>query len=121
MTRQALTALRAGARLPAWGLRRSVVARPLLLDDRDASADRGARRVGVDSVLECSGTLTPDERAVFVLREVFGFGYDEIAAAVDDPPSRCDQILSRPRARAGAAQTVRTADDAQTAEITEQF
>ena len=27
-------------------------------------------------------TLNPDERAVFVLREVFGFDYDEIAGAV---------------------------------------
>ena len=27
-------------------------------------------------------TLTPDERAVFVLREVFGFDYEEIAGAV---------------------------------------
>ena len=26
-------------------------------------------------------SLTPDERAVFVLREVFAFGHDEIAAS----------------------------------------
>lgn len=33
-------------------------------------------------------TLTPTERAVFVLREVFDVPYDEIAAAVDKSPDR---------------------------------
>ena len=32
-------------------------------------------------------TLTPTERAVFVLREVFDLGYDEIAEAVDKSPA----------------------------------
>ena len=34
-------------------------------------------------------TLSPDERAVFVLREVFGFDYDEIAGAVGKSVARC--------------------------------
>jgi RNA polymerase sigma-70 factor (ECF subfamily) len=42
-------------------------------------------------------TLAPTERAVFVLREVFGFDYDEIAAAVDRSPAACRQIASRAR------------------------
>lgn len=42
-------------------------------------------------------TLTPTERAVFVLREVFGFGYDEIAAAVDKGPAAVRQIAHRAR------------------------
>ena len=33
-------------------------------------------------------TLTPTERAVFVLREVFALDYDEIAEAVDKTPGR---------------------------------
>lgn len=32
-------------------------------------------------------TLSPTERAVFVLREAFDIGYDEIAAAVDKSPA----------------------------------
>ena len=32
-------------------------------------------------------TLTPTERAVFVLREVFDLGYDELAEAVDRSPA----------------------------------
>ena len=42
-------------------------------------------------------TLAPTERAVFVLREVFGLGYDEIAAAVDKTPAAIRQIAHRAR------------------------
>ncbi|MGN6427543.1 MAG: RNA polymerase sigma-70 factor [Leifsonia sp.] len=43
-------------------------------------------------------TLGPTERAVFVLREVFGFGFDEIAGAVDKTPAAVRQIAHRARA-----------------------
>jgi RNA polymerase sigma-70 factor (TIGR02957 family) len=42
-------------------------------------------------------TLGPTERAVFVLREVFDFGYDEIAAAVEKTPAAVRQIAHRAR------------------------
>ncbi|WP_300007456.1 RNA polymerase sigma-70 factor [Pseudonocardia sp.] len=42
-------------------------------------------------------TLTPVERAVFVLRDVFGFGHDEIAVAVDKSPAAVRQIAHRAR------------------------
>ncbi|WP_243060004.1 RNA polymerase sigma-70 factor [Nocardioides sp. SR21] len=42
-------------------------------------------------------TLGPTERAVFVLREVFAFEYDEIAAAVDKTPAAVRQIAHRAR------------------------
>ncbi|WP_406055683.1 RNA polymerase sigma-70 factor [Kribbella sp. NBC_00889] len=42
-------------------------------------------------------TLTPTERAVFVLREVFDVSYDEIAAAVDKTPPAVRQIAHRAR------------------------
>ena len=42
-------------------------------------------------------TLSPTERAVFVLHEAFGFGYDEIAAAVDKTPGAVHQIAHRAR------------------------
>ncbi|PRH79299.1 RNA polymerase subunit sigma-24 [Streptomyces solincola] len=41
--------------------------------------------------------LTPLERAVFVLREVFAFGYDEIAEATGRSESACRQLLVRAR------------------------
>ena len=42
-------------------------------------------------------TLTPTERAVFVLREVFDVSYDEIAEAVEKSPAAVRQIAHRAR------------------------
>ncbi|GIE47733.1 RNA polymerase sigma24 factor [Amorphoplanes nipponensis] len=42
-------------------------------------------------------TLSPTERAVFVLREAFEVGYDEIAAAVGKSPAAVRQIAHRAR------------------------
>ncbi|SFB71568.1 RNA polymerase sigma-70 factor, ECF subfamily [Nocardioides terrae] len=47
-------------------------------------------------------TLTPTERAVFVLREVFDVGYDEIAAAVDKSAAAVRQIAHRARSHVEA-------------------
>ncbi|MFI5898281.1 RNA polymerase sigma-70 factor [Actinoplanes sp. NPDC051513] len=41
--------------------------------------------------------LSPLERAVFVLREVFGFGFDEVAAAVGRSEAACRQLAVRAR------------------------
>ncbi|MFJ4781700.1 RNA polymerase sigma-70 factor [Streptomyces sp. NPDC088762] len=41
--------------------------------------------------------LSPLERAVFVLRQVFGFGFDEVAAAVGRSEAACRQLLVRAR------------------------
>ncbi|MEF2965300.1 sigma-70 family RNA polymerase sigma factor [Paenibacillus sp. M1] len=45
--------------------------------------------------------LTPDERAVFVLRESFAVGYDEIAAILDKSEAACRKLLSRARQKLG--------------------
>jgi RNA polymerase sigma-70 factor, ECF subfamily len=42
-------------------------------------------------------TLSPVERAVFLLREVFEYGYDEIAAVVGKSEANCRQIALRAR------------------------
>jgi RNA polymerase sigma-70 factor (TIGR02957 family) len=47
-------------------------------------------------------TLSPTERAVFVLREVFDLGYDEIAEAVDKSPAAVRQVAHRARAHVAA-------------------
>jgi RNA polymerase sigma-70 factor (ECF subfamily) len=41
--------------------------------------------------------LSPVERAVFLLREVFDYPYDEIARIVGKSPDNCRQILARAR------------------------
>jgi RNA polymerase sigma-70 factor (TIGR02957 family) len=43
--------------------------------------------------------LSPLERAVFLLREVFEYDYEEIAAIVEKSEANCRQILSRARKR----------------------
>jgi RNA polymerase sigma-70 factor (ECF subfamily) len=47
-------------------------------------------------------TLTPTERAVFVLREVFALDYDEIAEAVEKKPAAVRQIAHRARSHVAA-------------------
>src|SRR6202046_2219350 len=47
-------------------------------------------------------TLGPTERAVFVLREVFGLGYDEIAEAIGKSPAAVRQVAHRARAHVTA-------------------
>ena len=44
-------------------------------------------------------SLSPVERAVFLLREVFGYEYDEIARTVDKSEPNCRQIFGRARRR----------------------
>ncbi|MEU9101960.1 RNA polymerase sigma-70 factor [Streptomyces sp. NPDC048361] len=47
-------------------------------------------------------TLSPTERAVFVLRDVFALEYDEIAQAVDKSPAAVRQVAHRARAHVAA-------------------
>ena len=42
--------------------------------------------------------LTPAERAVFLLREVFAYEYDEIAAILEKTPAACRKLFSRAQA-----------------------
>ena len=44
-------------------------------------------------------SLTPAERAVFLLREVFGYGYGDIADATGKTEAACRQIFTRARRR----------------------
>ncbi|MEO6606392.1 MAG: RNA polymerase sigma-70 factor [Aeromicrobium sp.] len=47
-------------------------------------------------------TLTPTQRAVFVLHEVFDVGYEELAEAVDKSPAAVRQIAHRAREHVAA-------------------
>ncbi|MVU76991.1 RNA polymerase sigma-70 factor [Nocardia sp. ET3-3] len=66
-------------------------------------------------------TLAPTERAVFVLREVFDLGYDEIAAAVDKTPAAVRQIAHRARQHVEARRPRSVATAAQTRAAAESF
>jgi RNA polymerase sigma-70 factor (ECF subfamily) len=121
VTRQALNALRAGARrredyVGPW------LPEPLLLDERDASSDVVLAESVSMAMLVLLETLTPDERAVFVLREVFGFDYDEIAGAVGKSVTTVRQVAHRAREHVHARRKrFEPLDATRSAEITEQF
>ena len=66
-------------------------------------------------------TLGPTERAVFVLREVFAFEYDEIAAAVDKTPAAVRQIAHRARAHVEERKPRSQATQEQCRQVLEQF
>jgi RNA polymerase sigma-70 factor (ECF subfamily) len=72
---------------------------PLLTDD--GAGDPAARAEQTDSVsmafLLLLERLSPVERAVFLLHDVFGYGYDEIATIVDKSEANCRQLAHRAR------------------------
>ncbi|MFE4411215.1 RNA polymerase sigma-70 factor [Streptomyces sp. NPDC056821] len=66
-------------------------------------------------------TLSPTERAVFVLREVFEVGYDEIAAAVDKSPAAVRQIAHRARRHVDARRPRKVVSPSETRAALESF
>jgi len=66
-------------------------------------------------------TLRPVERAVFVLREVFGYGYEEIAAAVERTPEAVRQIASRAKRHLAEHREPLRGQDTWSAEVIERF
>jgi len=66
-------------------------------------------------------TLTPTERAVFVLREVFALEYDEIAEAVDKSPAAVRQIAHRARSHVTARRPRGAVSRAETVSALEAF
>jgi RNA polymerase sigma-70 factor (ECF subfamily) len=101
VTRQALNALRAQSRrreeyVGPW------LPEPLLLETRDASADVVLAESVSMAMMVVLETLSPDERAVFVLREVFGFSHDEIASAIGKSTTAVRQMAHRARAHVQA-------------------
>ncbi|WP_326822975.1 RNA polymerase sigma-70 factor [Streptosporangium sp. NBC_01639] len=100
VTRQALMRLR------TLGRRRESYIGPWLPEPLLTSPDVAEDIELADSVsmamLLVLETLTPTERAVFVLREVFALDYDEIAEAVDKSQAAVRQIAHRARSHVAA-------------------
>ncbi|TCO30087.1 RNA polymerase sigma-70 factor (ECF subfamily) [Kribbella steppae] len=99
-TRQALTRLR------TLGRRKESYVGPWLPEPLLTAPDVAEDVELADSVsmamLLVLETLTPTERAVFVLREVFALEYDEIAEAVDKTQAAVRQIAHRARSHVAA-------------------
>jgi RNA polymerase sigma-70 factor, ECF subfamily len=125
VTRQALNTLRAVARrredyVGPW------LPEPLLLDTSGGGDDPAGDVVLAESVsmamLVVLETLGPEERAVFVLREVFGFEYDEIAATMNKSVTATRQVAHRAREHVRARRTrFHPVDPRQSEELTSRF
>ncbi|MEU4845110.1 RNA polymerase sigma-70 factor [Streptomyces gilvosporeus] len=118
-TRQALTRLRTLGRrkesyVGPW-LPEPLLTAPDVADDIELA---DSVSMAMLLVLE---TLTPTERAVFVLREVFDLGYDEIAEAVDKSPAAVRQIAHRARAHVAARRPRGTVTPAETRDVLAAF
>ena len=96
VTRQSLNFLRAQSRrredyIGPW------LPEPLLLEQKDVSADVVLAESVSMAMLVVLETLSPEERAVFVLHEVFGFTHEEISSTICKSVSATRQLAHRAR------------------------
>ena len=94
-----------------------------LLTDEEADVARQAETADSLSMgfLVLLETLTPVERAVFLLREVFEYGYEEIATIVGKTEENCRQIAVRARRQVQAGRPRYEASKAQRDELAQRF
>lgn len=124
-TREALGRLRAAAR------KRETYVGPWLPEPLAEAADPSPYNDGPSHVLTGEAvttamllvleSLTPEQRAVFVLREVFEFGYAEIAAAVGRNEAAVRQLNQRARASVRSRRRAAIASPAEAQSVTERF
>ncbi|MFE1592771.1 RNA polymerase sigma factor SigJ [Nocardia sp. NPDC058705] len=120
VTRQALGVLRSAAR------RREEYIGPWLPEPLATEAEGGVEHVltgeaVTTAMLLVFEKLTPLQRAVFVLREVFAFDYSEIAAAVDKSEAAVRQLNQRARDRVHAQRHTAIATPAEAQSVVERF
>ncbi|MFJ6443436.1 RNA polymerase sigma-70 factor [Streptomyces sp. NPDC091649] len=98
---------------------------PVVTDFGPAVPDTAERAVLADSVslavLVVLESLSPLERAVFVLREAFGFPYAEIATALDRTEAAVRQLAGRARRHVDERRPRYDVDPAERRDLTERF
>jgi RNA polymerase sigma-70 factor (ECF subfamily) len=94
-----------------------------LLTDEVSDAERHAETADSLSMgfLVLLESLTPVERAVFLLREVFEYDYDEIASVVGKSEENCRQIAVRARRQVQAGKPRFEASKAEREELARRF
>ncbi len=76
---------------------------PVLTDDRHEPEQSLALAESVTlAFMVLLETLSPEERAVFLLREVFDHEYADIAAMLETTPANCRQLFHRAKAHVAA-------------------
>jgi RNA polymerase sigma factor (sigma-70 family) len=119
VTRQALNRLRSVSRrreeyVGEW-LPEPLLTSPDIADDVELAESVS---IAMLTVLE---TLGPDERAVFVLREVFDVPYDEIAEAVGKSATAVRQIAHRARGHVAARRPRMAVSRTEQQQVVERF
>jgi RNA polymerase sigma-70 factor (ECF subfamily) len=96
---------------------------PILTDEWEEAGGQEAETADSLSLafLVLLESLTPVERAVFLLREVFNHGYDEIASVVGKSEENCRQIAARARRQVEAKKPRFEASRARREELTRRF
>ncbi|WP_407652761.1 RNA polymerase sigma-70 factor [Amycolatopsis cynarae] len=112
-------------RLRSTRHKRETYVGPWLPEPILTSADSAESVVDAESVsmamLVVLETLSPLERAVFVLKEVFGFSHAEIAEAVERSEAAVRQAAHRAREHVRARRPRFTVDRSRQREVTERF
>jgi RNA polymerase sigma-70 factor, ECF subfamily len=95
---------------------------PLVSDPEAGPAERAEMSDSLSlAFLVLLESLSPVERAVFLLREVFGYDYGEIARAVDKSEPNCRQIFTRARRRIDEGRPRFEASRREGTELTDRF
>ncbi|MEU0333591.1 RNA polymerase sigma-70 factor [Streptomyces sp. NPDC006193] len=98
---------------------------PYLTEFGDTAPDSADRAVLADTVslavLVVLESLSPLERAVFVLREAFGYPYAEIAATLDRGEAAVRQLAGRARRHVAERRPRYEVDPARRRDLTERF
>ncbi|GAB2328268.1 RNA polymerase sigma-70 factor [Streptomyces griseoincarnatus] len=85
-------------------------------------ADTAEQRESVSyAMLVLLERLSPDERAVYVLREAFGYAHKEIAGILDVSEAASQQILHRARKHVARGRTRREIDETEARRVVEEF
>lgn len=95
---------------------------PLLTDPEPGPQERAEMADSLSQAfLVLLEQLSPVERAVFLLREVFGYEYEEIAKVVDRSQDNCRQLLVRAKRHVEEGRPRFEADRAKRADLAERF
>jgi RNA polymerase sigma-70 factor (TIGR02957 family) len=92
-----------------------------ILTDHDAAADAETAESVSMAMLVVLETLSPLERAVFVLKDVFGFSYAEIAEAIERSEPAVRQAAHRARGHVQDRRPRFPHDHARKKDVTERF
>ncbi len=95
---------------------------PLVVDDAPGPDEAAELADSVSlAFLVLLEELTPVERAVFLLREVFGYDYPAVAAMVGKSEANCRQLVVRGKQRVAERRTRFEADSAHGRHLTAEF